>query len=244
MALLFSAPAPSQPFTILAALHTGIFLGSSGQVDLFPLCYFCNVYLSSIVVWPYMPVVATFFYFAKSLTIPLSASYLDCRRLLVSFKMMARLCFLFYLLCRIVLRILQEYRNIFTHPSWNEKFTAISSRIPTDFPYINCSLTALDTMKILLLRLEFLFLWISCFSWLLFSYSFLPYLSVLMVPVSSIVPLQHRYNSSFYNYYSSVFPLVITLMITFSFNPTAVLYSYLLIGHFNLHVLSIFIKVK
>lgn len=137
------------------------------------------------------------------------------------------------------MRALQEYRTIFTRPSWNEKFTAISSRIPMDFPYINCRLTALDTINILLL-LEFLFHWISCFSWLVFSYSFFPFLSVLMVPVLSIVPLKHRYNPGFYNYYSSVFPLVITLTITSSFNPTAVLF----IGHFYLHVLSIFIEVK
>lgn len=92
MTLLFSAPATSLPFTILAALHTWIFLGSTGQVDLFPLCYFCNVYLSPFwcgltrLWWPLSSILL-------SRTIPLSTSNLDCRCFLVSFKMMASLFF-------------------------------------------------------------------------------------------------------------------------------------------------------
>lgn len=117
MTLLFSAPASSQPFIILAALHTWIFLGSTGQLDLF---FFFVISIMFIFLpfwyglarlwWPLSSI------FAKSFIIPLLTSYLDCWCLLVSFKIMARLCFLFCLLFRRVFRVLQEYKiSLYIH---------------------------------------------------------------------------------------------------------------------------------
>ena len=72
---------------------------------------------------------------------------------------------------------------------------------------------------------------------------YLPFsLSILMVPLSSIISVKHGCNSAFYNYHFFDFPSVITWMIISSFNQTAVLYVHLLIGHFHFCVLSILVK--
>ena len=111
MTHLFSTPSLSEPSSILAASspHSNLSRVLQGKLTCFLFIIsatfiFLPFWCSLILRWWSLSSI-----FSKSLSIPLSTSCLDYRCFLVSFMMMFRLCFLFYLLFR---KGFWEYRSI------------------------------------------------------------------------------------------------------------------------------------